>query len=177
MTIELPQQIAEQTSQLGQPVARYRSSVVQSVLYLVCGILSALLGLGAFTFLVVGLVDPPQTGFRPIRTTVTGLLLLSAAIALIARWRSLKGTGVIAFAHGLARVRGYHCEIMRWQEIATVTRGRPPGEDTFSVTTPSRLSVVDANGREWVFTETLSGLKALRALIEERTLSHMAGKA
>jgi hypothetical protein len=177
MAVELPEHIAEQTRGLGEPVARFRSSAVQSVLYLVVGLLAVALGVGAFVFLVIGLVDPPERGFRPIRTSFLGFLLLSAGAGMVMKWRGLRGTGVVVFDRGLAHLRGVRCEVMRWEEITAVGRGVPPGNDQFTVRTPSRLALTSADGRAWVLTETLSGLKELRAIVEERTLPRLAAAA
>jgi hypothetical protein len=174
MAIELPEKVAELTKDLGQPIARFSSSAVQSALYLVSGLLAIGLGVGIFVFLFLELVNFPDKGIqRPIGTVVAGFALLSAGAGILVRRYRLKSVGVVVFDSGIARLHAGRCEIMRWEDIRAVRRGTPPGKEQFHITTPSRLSLVDKEDREWVFTETLSGMKNLRTLVEERTLPFM----
>jgi hypothetical protein len=139
------------------------------ILYLVFGLLALALGVAAAGFLIVLLA----TGTVSIRVAVLTCLLISAGVGMLVRWRTLLGAKVIAFERGLARLRGVRCEVMRWQDIAAVERGTAPQNNQFTITTPARLALRSGDGREWVFTEALQGLKDLRALVEERTLPHL----
>ena len=173
MEIELPEHVASKTARLGVPLAQFASSGVQIALYLVLGVATLALGTGVLVFTVVTLVDPAPNIVFPFRLLVLGPFLLFAGVGMLIKWKRLRGSIVVVFDQGLAQVRGRDCEIMRWDEIRLIRRGKPSGANEFTITKPSRVSLEDDQGREWVFTEALSGLKEFRTLAEERTLPHM----
>lgn len=179
MAIELPENIVELTKALGQPLASFGTSAIQSALYLVCGLIAIGLGVGMYVLLIIEVVNLPEKGVlhRPITTILGGLALITAGASMLVRRHRFKSVGVVAFDGGLARMSPGRCETMRWEDIRTVRRGTPPGKEQFHITTPSRLSLVDKDDREWVFTESLSGFKKLRTLVEERTLPFMVPAA
>jgi hypothetical protein len=175
MFLELPEHVRDQTDDLGQPVLCCEASRLQTILYLVFGVLLALFGVGVAVLLVVALVAANQKQALPhLKLLLVGVIApLFAGVGMLVKWWSLRGGSAIAFERGLARLQGQQCDVMRWQEVQIVRRGRPADANDITIGTPVRLTLVARDGREWVFSEAYSELKNLRAVVEECTLAHM----
>jgi hypothetical protein len=176
--IDIPEFIDDKSRDLGDPIARFESSTLQKVLYLVFGVLAVLLGLACGIFLIVVLIDPPDKLRGIFRLGAFAFVSLAAGVGMLVKWRAMLGAGVIAFEQGLARFKGRDCETMRFKDIQVVRRGKPKdGNDDVTIGTPMRLTLEGTDGREWVLTESLSGLKELRDIVEERTLRYLLPEA
>jgi hypothetical protein len=173
MAIDLPGDISRKTRKLGEPIAQFHTSMLQAVLYFVVGILAILLGLALGGFVVYSLLEGDDAQHPFLKASLFALVLLAAGVGSLVKWRHMLGAGVIAFEDGLARFKGSDCQVLRWQDVEVVRRGKPEGHNEPSIGTSMRLTLVGTAGREWVFTETLKGLKDFRDLVEERTLAHL----
>src|SRR5262249_1939237 len=96
-----------------------------------------------------------------------GLIFLLASMAGWQRLRPTRGLRVLVFPGGLVRMRGEAVDLVRWQEVATVTRAVLWEQEQESALEGAiRLIVVTNAGREFVFDEFLPGLRELRRHVE-----------
>jgi len=167
--------MSEEHEHLGKLLGECRAGAIQRALYLICGIIALALGAGAFILLIHAFVVPSQEPVRPIKTTILGMVLLSAGGGMLLKFRSLLGVRVQAFADGLVRVQRGKSETLRWQDVETIMRVTET--DEFTIATPNRLVLTTRQGSNWVLSESLSGLRELRQIIEDRTLPHMLPRA
>jgi hypothetical protein len=173
MFIDLPEHVQEQTDDLGGVLLHCRASAAQSLSYLVFGVLAVVFGVALGIFLLVALFAPGGRMRGTFRGGVIVFVLISSGVGMLAKWSKLRGASVFAFEGGLARVQGDLCEAMRWEEIKTIRRGRPPEDKDVTIGTPRRLTLVGKAGLEWVLTESFSNLKELRDVVEECSLACM----
>ena len=173
MLIELPEHVAAKATGLGEPLARFDTSQLQSTLCLVLSGPITLLGLGACVGSIVLAAEFDLGDFAAGKIFMISLFGSFAVLKLVWTGWKLRGSGVFVFAKGFVRYRRAACEVMLWERVHLVRRGMSPGSQELTIITPSRVALTDAEGCEWVFTEALSGLKEFRALAEERTLPHM----
>jgi hypothetical protein len=173
MLIDLPQHVAEKSAGLGEPLAHFETSWVQLLLCLILSVPIILLGVGGIVLGIVLLNRRNALGFPGKLFWLCGLLILTG-FGLLGRWRTLRGTGVFAFAGGFVRYDRANADAVRWASVRQILRGAAPGQkQQLTMATPARLALTDDAGREWVFTETLSGLKEFREAAEDRTLPHL----
>jgi hypothetical protein len=171
--IDQPQHVADKSAGLGEPLAHFETSRVQMLLCLILSVPLVLLGVGGTVLGIVLLLQPNARSFPVKLFGLCGFLVLTG-IGLLGRWRTLRGTGVFAFAEGFVRYDWANAEAVHWASIREIVRGTPPGQkQQMTMTTPARLALTDGAGREWAFTEALSGLKEFREIAEERTLPHL----
>ena len=172
MLIDLPPHVAEKSTGLGEPLAHFETSRVQVLLCLILSVPLVLLGVGGTVLGIVLLIQPNARSFPVKLFGLCGFLVLTG-IGLLGRWRTLRGTGVFALAEGFVRYDRANAEAVRWTSIRQILRGTSPGQkQQMTMATPARLALTDDAGREWVFTEALSGLKEFREIAEERTLPY-----
>ncbi len=173
MTIDLPRDVLRKTRKLGEPLAQYRTSVLQAIVYFLFGVLATLVGLALAGFLLYQVIVAGEDLGEHYAFGFYAAVAVIAGLGSLFRWRGMLGAGVIAFEEGLARFKGSDCQVLRWKDVEVVRRGKPQGHNEPSVGASMRLTLVGTAGREWVFTETLQGFKQFRDLVEERTLAHL----
>ena len=177
MNLTLPDELAQQVAQLGEPEAELQSSAAHYALSILGGVLALLLGLALLGFLALGLWLNPalkiKSGFVLFKMGAIGLVLLGAGVGLLRRGRSARGLRVIVCADGLARVQGDQVEMLRWEDVNRVQRAVHFKKEQITVRTPVQLTLVGCDGKTMTFDESLAGLPELRRLVEEHTLQHM----
>jgi hypothetical protein len=103
-----------------------------------------------------------------------GLLYLLTSSTGWQRLRQNRGLRVFAFPAGLARVQDEAVDVVRWEEIATITRAvlwEPEQESPLDGAI--RFTLLTNDGRVYLFDELLPGLRDLRRYVERYTLPHL----
>jgi hypothetical protein len=170
----MPDDIPEEVTKLGKPLAIFRAGRFILGLCWVLGVLAILVGVGMLVGLAVLLADGPPNGGRGLfKLAFVALGALSIGIGLIRKARSSGGMRVFVCADGVARLQKGRAEVMRWADVNAVKRVVDAKSQEFVVSTAAQLLLVDREGRQMVFNETVSGLRELRQMVEEQTLPFM----
>jgi hypothetical protein len=170
----MPDEVPEEVTGLGGPLAVFRAGRFILCLCWVFGILATLVGLGMVVGLAVLLGDGPPNGGRGLfKLAFVALGALSVGIGLIRKARSSAGMRVFVCADGIARSQKGRTEIMRWGDVNSVRRVANAKNQELVISSAAQLLLVDRTGREMVFNETVSDLGELRRMVEEQTLKFM----
>jgi hypothetical protein len=170
----MPGDMPEEVTRLGEPLAIFRAGRVILGLCWVFGVLAILVGLGILVGLAFLLADAPAKGGRGLfKLAFVSLGALSLGIGLIRKARSSGGMSVFVCADGIARLQKGRTEVLRWGDVNVVKRVVDAKSQELVVSTAAQLVLVDRDGRQMVFTETVSDLRGLRQMVEEQTLPFM----
>jgi hypothetical protein len=177
MDITPHEDIPEEVTKLGGPLAVFQGGRLVTALCWIIGILAllaGLAGLGLFGFLMM---EGPGQGANARgsgKLLFLGILSLSGGIGLIRKARSARGLRVFVCTEGIVMyVQDVHTTVMRWEDINSVQRTVDVNSQRLVISTAAQLILKDRQGQEWVFNETLSDLRRLREMIEEHTLKFM----
>jgi hypothetical protein len=107
-----------------------------------------------------------------------GMLYLYNGMGGWLRARRIRGLRVLVFPTAIARMQAGAVEVVRWDEITTVSRAVLWEQDQQTLFDGGiRLALTMGDGRECEFDDALSGLKELRKLVEQHTLPHLLHEA
>jgi hypothetical protein len=172
----MPDDAPEEATKLGGPLAIFRPGRFVLGLCWTLGVLAILVGLGMLIGFAVLLADGPPNGGGArglIKLVFVALGALSIGIGLIRKARSSGGMRVFVCADGIVRLQRGRSEVMRWGDVNAVKRVMNAKNQELVVSTASQLLLVDREGRQMAFNETISGLRELRQMVEEQTLKFM----
>lgn len=175
MDIMLPDDAPEEVRRLGEPLAVFHGGRLVLALCWIFGVLALLVGLAGLVVLIALLAEAPAKGGvrSSFKLVVLGIGALSVGIGLIRKARASGGLRVFVCTEGIAHARREQTVVMRWEDINVVKRIVDAKKQELTITTPAQLVLVDREGRELAFNETISDLRELRQMVEERTLKFM----
>jgi hypothetical protein len=172
----VPDDLPEEVTRLGGPLGLFRTGRFVLGLYWTLGVLAVLVGLGILVGFVVLLADAPANGRGGrglFKLIVVVIGALSIGIGLIRKARASGGMRVFVCADGIARLQRGRTEVMRWEDVNALKRVVDTKNQELVVSTAAQLILVDRNGRQMLFNETVSGLREMRQMVEEQTLKFM----
>jgi hypothetical protein len=176
MSERLPDNLPDEIVNLDEPVAVFQAGTGQVVLYWIIGCLALLLGLGILGVVAVGLAKGEM--FRGIfKGALVGIFLIGAAAGILQKARRARTLAVSLYPSGLTYEAGPVVEMVSWKEVSIVQRVIPANRNEFTINTPLRFQITTADGRVLEFTESLSGIKELRSLVEENTLRPLLARS
>jgi hypothetical protein len=176
MDIMLPDDAPEEVRRLGEPLAVFHGGRLVLALCWIFGVLALLVGLGGLIGLITLFAEAPAKGGgvrSSFKLMILGIGALSVGIGLIRKARASGGLRVFVCTEGIARARREQTKVMRWENINVVKRIVDAKKQELTIATPAQLILVDREGRELVFNETISDLRELRQMVEEHTLKFM----
>ena len=170
----MPDEVPEGVARLGEPVAIFRAGRFIMGLCWVLGVLAVLVGLGMLVGVIFLLAEGLAKGGQGVfKLAFLALGALSVGIGLIRKARSSGGMRVFVCADGIARLQKGQIEVMRWEDVNAVRRVVNAKNQELVISSAAQLLLVDREGRQMVFNETVSDLGELRRMVEEQTLKFM----
>ncbi len=167
--VTLPNSLPEEVKALGNPIAAFETGIalylyVAGVLFL----LSAAFIAGAFIHIA-----------PPVKAVVAGVVCAVIGVSTLRKcWQKPK-LRVFLFPQGLACLAMSTMEIVYWTDINRIIRvdEADGGSSNLLAEGQYQVILVGRDGRQFLFNESLSGLRDFYKLVKEHTLQYMVPPA